>query len=140
MQNPDGFNANGPTIPTVGTYSKLSVVKFKSYINISLSDSEKDSWAMWHDVNIANLDEALMAVMLQDWRYSVQRQRDNMCYIASLMALDLSHVIAGMCITARASNVLDAKSRLLYIYHEVLDGDVVKYVNTVSKRKTRNDW
>lgn len=117
-----------------GKYWLTNDAPWYGFINISLTDVEKDEFDLWYEENAKEVNTHLDDIIGEGMKYGCAYDRENECYIVTFTGCLMLGGNMRACVTSRAGNWAEANALSVWKHLIHAGGDYGDYLTTGKKR------
>lgn len=123
---------------TRGKYApaKSGEVEWGGFVNVRLSEGEKESFTVWLQEEGAYFWNLLTDTVAQGLKFGASWDADNDCFITTFTGCGVLGDESRFCLTARAGSFEEAAALLVYKHVVVAAGDWAGHYRPVSHRES----
>lgn len=104
------------------------------FINVTLSDGDKNDFHAWDDENRRNVPGLMDDLISDGMKYGVAYDRANSCYIVTLTGALIEKANLRCCVTSRAGTWAESDSLAVWKHLILCDGNYGDLLATGRKR------
>jgi len=104
------------------------------FINVSVSDAEKEQFQEWRVENQQHVTEQLDDLIGEGMKYGVAYDRENQCYIVTLTGALIEKSNLRCCVTSRAGTWAECDALSVWKHYILCDGNYGDLLTTGRKR------
>jgi len=104
------------------------------FINVTVTDVEKDEFGVWYDENAQHVNSMLDDLLAEGMKYGVSYDQENQCYIVTLTGALVEKSNLRCCVTSRAGSWADANALSCWKHYVLCAGNYGDLLTTGRKR------
>jgi len=104
------------------------------FINVSITDAEKEEFHVWYDENAQHINGFLDDLINEGMKYGAAYDRENECVIITLTGGLVEKANLRCCVTSRAGNWADANALAVWKHFILCAGNYGDLLATGRKR------
>lgn len=117
-----------------GKYWLTNDAPWGGFINVSVTDAEKEQFEDWLVENAADVSRLLDDLLGEGVKYGVAYDRENECYIVTFTGAFVAGSNVRVCVTSRAGTWREADALAVWKHYVLCDGDYGDLYATGRKR------
>lgn len=106
-----------------GRYFLPNDAPWGGFINLRVTDEQKDHFAIWFDANRSLIDSSLEDTLSEGMRFGLAYDAENECFIATFTGKGVASIGQRYCLTSRAGTIPESIALLLWKHWILCDGD-----------------